>query len=99
PVRIALACTLLAATADTAAAGASTNQTLSDLLTGIASANQAPEGTRPMRFVFNREEPVVDPSYDEPGAADGSIAKSTVVAFSADKKVAWISAVLDEYSY
>jgi ketosteroid isomerase-like protein len=99
-MRLALACLLLAAAADTAAAGGpTTNQRITDLLTSIASANQAPEGTRPMRFIFNREEPIVEPSYDEPGAADNSIAKNAVIAFSADKKVAWISAVLDEYSY
>jgi SnoaL-like domain len=98
-VRIASAFIIVAVAAGTAAAGGSTNKVVTDLLTSIASANQAPDGTRPMRFVFNREEPIVDPSYDEPGAADGSVAKSAVVAFSADKKVAWISAVLDEYSY
>ncbi|MCE9577820.1 MAG: nuclear transport factor 2 family protein [Deltaproteobacteria bacterium] len=74
---------------------------MTNLMESVAEDGTASEGIKPPRLAFLVESVLVDPeSYAEPQGATGHMSpKKTVVALSADKKVAWIASDLDEYQY
>ncbi len=74
---------------------------LSNLLGSIATDGTVPDNNPPFRFGFQVDSAVVDPdAYPEAEGATGRIMpKKTVIAYTADKSVAWIASDLVVYDY
>jgi hypothetical protein len=75
---------------------------ISNLLAGLAADGTAPEHTKPVSFGFQLDGAlVVEPeAFPEPEGATGRMEpKKPVIAYSADKQVAWIATDIDAYGY